>query len=244
MNPFIISSLLVLEEEIESWNWHHIEYCLWISIFLILSFEIYMYGLFQFQQNKKSAEFQPRICILLSGFPMSGKDTAAEWIKDHFHPLCKRYYSFASSLKQECSEHSHIPLHYFTNHEYKNAHHRQYESITGQQTIREYLIEFAKQKRLNDEHCFTKALVQQVCNDQCQCVIISDFRYPHERQYLQSVWPTCRFFSIFIERPSITDHYHDFIQITKQKCDYVLLNNGSLEHFKINLLRYLRNYIS
>ncbi len=167
-----------------------------------------------------------RVWILISGKSYAGKDTVAdEFVK---HVPGKRA-SFAVLAKEEFCAQTHLDItRMLCDRDYKERHRKQ-------------LIAYAMGKRAVDPDYFVRALEAQLANE--PLVIISDYRFPSEADYLRSR-ENLQVFCVrvvassesrrergWIANPSIDDGVSE-CNLDGGTFDLCVINNGSLEHLR------------
>jgi len=176
----------------------------------------------------KQKPFRPKECILISGFPFSGKDAAGAWFRrqspnnnadSHNH---YSIFAFADMLKQEASAHAHVPLEWFYDRQWKDH----FQTELGK-TPRQFVIEFAAQKRKQDPNYFTRRVCEQVEKNQASFVVITDFRYIYEQEFIRKRWGLTNLTACWMDRPGCSLGT-DVQTISKANMDFVIHNDGHL----------------
>lgn len=155
-----------------------------------------------------------RLILLVAGKSGSGKDILSDFF------ICKlgfRKLAFATILKLFVSKKFDIPLTYTLTQEGK-------KKIINGKTIRDLLIETAQLFRKDDPDYFAKQIVTQI-NTTSDPIIISDFRYPNEYEFLKKYFEIK---TVNVVR-DINNGIDDLseIQLDSFNFDYTVYNNYS-----------------
>lgn len=105
-----------------------------------------------------------------------------------------------------------------------------------------------------DENLWVKLMITRIQrtisqNPNCQLIMISDYRYPNELEYLRENIPDNKWMihSLRIERKQLPsgqyNHHRSEMSINNLLVDMIIENNGSLEDFYRNIDEYLRNIL-
>ena len=131
--------------------------------------------------------------IWLSGYGGSGKDTAANYLEKEFG-----FYrvAFADILKMITSIKYHFPLELTKTQEGKNT-------IINGQTVRYWLIYEAKKTRDVDTNYYSRIICQLILQHPDEHIVISDWRYVEEFDFIHKILPTKNHVTIRIHRPCI-----------------------------------------
>lgn len=116
------------------------------------------------------------VIYMVSGKIRSGKDYVSDILVNNFG-FTK--YAFADKLKQETSESCNIDLKYFSTQFGKAS-----MSVYGK-TYRQLLIDQAEYKKMFDKNYYTKVVVNQIEKSGIDKIVISDFRYPYEYDFMR-----------------------------------------------------------
>lgn len=116
-----------------------------------------------------------RKILLLSGKINSGKDYTADILvkKENWVKI-----SFASFLKNLTSEKYKIDINDFNTQEGKK------KIYSTGETYRDLLINIARECKKKDENIFVKKAIEEIKNSDNVNIVIPDWRYPHEYNYI------------------------------------------------------------
>ncbi len=171
--------------------------------------------------------------IIIGGYSGSGKDTVGDYlVKNHGYTKI----SFADDLKKFVSDKYNLPIKYFLSQTGKKR------FLSSGKTVRDLLIEEGQIQRDKDENVWVKKVLQKILTEKFDKVVITDFRFPNEKLYLEEKLTEYSFTSIRILRDTIekvdspTEHMLDTFQF-----DFTLTNNESKDdlYFKIENILYL-----
>lgn len=172
---------------------------------------------------------------MINGWAGSGKDTMADFLV-----RTKNYVkeNIADNLKRLVSEKYNIDISYFNSQEGK-------KSMIPEQgiTARQLLIQEALKYKFNDPNFFIKKTHNELKLYNSlgyKCIVIPDFRYKQEYEYLSKFYPDIqtvnikRFDSIHINDPSEKD-------LEKFIFDIYIDNKGTLEEFYSSVEEKINN---
>ena len=160
--------------------------------------------------------------ILLAGEAGSGKDTFADYLvkKYNFKKI-----SFGEEMKIQCSKKFNIPIEFFHDRSKKDTLYLN----TGKKP-RDFLIEYASEKRKTDEDFFTKKTIESIEEEVDMRYIISDCRFKREIDFVKKSFQF-EILSIWIERKQIKN-VKDNLTLKKEECDVSIDNSN--EYFDGN----------
>lgn len=175
----------------------------------------------------------PARIIMLSGKPGVGKDTVADILVNRFGYV---KYSFANQLIKYATDLYGLPEVYFTNRKLKD---RPIESL-GSMTPRDILIYIARIMKREDKNVFVRPVVNSIMETD-KPVVISDHRFKHEREYIESIAGLSDLVSsIYIIRHGI-DQVIDSSDITINDCDHLIINNEDIKKLESILIEMHNN---
>ena len=165
--------------------------------------------------------------ILLSGYAGSGKDSAALAFKKYGFQVA----SVAENVKLQSAKYHGFPYELTQTQEGKSTivkSHKTHEN----KTVREFLIEDSAQNKIinNDSAFWIRLLVQQIKRDTPDFLVISDWRYKEEYDYLKFVFPEAEIIKVRIIRDSIiassdkSEH-----ELDNERFNFTIHNNTSLD---------------
>ena len=165
--------------------------------------------------------------MLLSGWAGSGKDTVADYLvtNNGFKRI-----AFGDFLKRDVAKQTGIPLELFYNRETKES-------------LRELLLIHARKARALDKDVYAKQAVTEINElPSNQSVVISDWRYRRELEYLKGALGTDNVIrTVRVERPGLltsadeTEHDLDRFQF-----DHVLENTATVAVLHSKVARLVR----
>ena len=172
--------------------------------------------------------------LWLSGFAGSGKDTVAQI-------LCKKFdytrVAFADGLKDTTATKYGFDRELCDTVEGKKT---QRDTAEGKKTIRDLLIEESAKAKELDLNIYARRVLDTIYASNQQLWVISDWRFPHEYDFLKSALPEAQHTTIRISRvgwPILqvpSEHQLDTFPF-----DVVIMNNN-LAVFEQDILRYMR----
>ena len=127
--------------------------------------------------------------VLISGKARSGKDYLANLIKN----FSFRQISFASHLKDLASTNYNINRKLFESQEGK-------ASFINGKMVRDYLIDLAAIYREKDDNYFARTAFSSVSPG--EHIVVSDFRYPSEYNFIRENFPDEKIVTIRVSRKS------------------------------------------
>ena len=181
---------------------------------------------------RKDTDLKPNPCyvavrmrtiVFLSGWAGSGKDTVADYLAFHygFHRI-----AFGDFLKRDVAKEKGIPLAAFYDRGLKDT------VIPGSdnKTPRDLLLQHARKARAVDLDVYARQAVTEILAlDPSIPIVISDWRYQRELQFLQDHFKD-GITTVRIERAGIapssdeTEHDLDYFCF-----DHTIQNNGSIQ---------------
>jgi hypothetical protein len=173
-----------------------------------------------------------RKLLLLSGKINSGKDYTADILvkKENWVKI-----SFASVLKKLASEKYDIELKDFNTQEGKK------KIYKDGKTYRELLINLAEECKQIDQNFFVKKAIEEIKALEMVNIVIPDWRYPHEYDYICSNLQ--EEFGIFTARisrdSSIILNYSSETSLDNFNFDFNIENTDSREHINSQLFDFL-----
>lgn len=170
--------------------------------------------------------------IWLSGFAGAGKDTVASILvkKYDYHRV-----AFADHLKDFTAE-----LYGFdralcdTNEGKKTV-------VLNGNTVRDLLIKESAEAKTKNIHIFAEKALMTMLETKKELIVISDWRYPHEYEYITGLLPSAQHTTIRITRPNLPS-----LQIPSEHA----LDNWTFDHELVNtklrdlekdIVTYLKN---
>jgi dephospho-CoA kinase len=167
---------------------------------------------------------------MLSGKICSGKDFVADILVKKFN--FKRY-AFADILKREVSEELNLDMWYFTSQEGKAK-----VSVYGK-TYRQLLIDHAEYKKLFDKNYYSKLLLKSIDTNQDR-IVISDFRYPYEYEYLKDNLWEYHVKTVNVQRnSSVNSNIESETALNEFEYNLLIDNNGDSEHIVKQFVDYV-----
>lgn len=181
---------------------------------------------------RKDTDLKPNPCyvavrmrtiVLLSGWAGSGKDTVADYLAFHygFHRI-----AFGDFLKRDVAKEKGIPLAAFYDRGLKDT------VIPGSdnKTPRDLLLQHARKARAVDLDVYARQAVTEILAlDPSIPIVISDWRYQRELQFLQDHFKD-GITTVRIERagiaPSLDETEHDLDHFC---FDHIIRNDGSIQ---------------
>lgn len=184
-----------------------------------------------------------RFIVLLSGWATSGKDVFADTLvkKANFKKL-----SFASPLKKYTSEKYNFDYNLTLTQKGKAS--KIFFMENGSSvSVRDLLIKEAQSCKDSHginiwaEKLFDEILFYDKINDKrgekYDNIVISDFRYINEIEYLKKIFDNAKFITIRINRhsicPIISESEHE---LDNYKFDYIINNNKSILEFENDII--------
>lgn len=178
-----------------------------------------------------------RYIILISGYSKSGKDLFADYMVKSFN---FKKYAIATSLKQMVAQKYNIDHNMTVTQEGKNT------IVYNGLTVRELLINYAAElKDSVNQDVFIADMYKRISTESDN-VVISDFRYINEYEYL------CRQFykndkdtkvvTVRIDRfdKSPVDSLSE-TQLDNFKFDYYIVNRSTIYEFYCKIFRFYQN---
>eukprot|EP01080_Neovahlkampfia_damariscottae_P007951 gene7951-12418_t len=152
--------------------------------------------------------------ILLSGEAGSGKDTLADYLekKENYKKI-----SFGEEMKIQCSKKFGIPMNFFVERSKKDALY-----LNTGKTPRDYLIEYASEKRKEDEDYFTKKSIESL--DVKGYYVISDCRFKREIDFVRNFFDF-GILSVWIQRNQVKV-VNDNSTLRSDQCDICIDNSN------------------
>jgi len=171
--------------------------------------------------------------LLISGYAQSGKDTVAA--------SCKfRRLAFADELKRTCATAHNLNLELFFDNATKDT-----PLIGRTETPRDLVLAHARVARAQDLDVYSKQIVSKIRSSQQQPVVISDWRYLREYEYIVSQFPDAHILRVRVVRdgivPSSDPSEHD---LDDAEMDAVIQNNGTLEELQDAVQQLLKNRLN
>jgi dephospho-CoA kinase len=171
--------------------------------------------------------------VLLSGWSRSGKDATASLLMEE-HGF--RRFAFGDALKADVAEKTGLPLEQFHGPKDRPIY------VRGTTTPRDLLIKHAKEARDTDPDIYARRVAAEIAFVDCPKIVISDWRYRNEFDFLSSTFPDRQIVRVRVDRRYVvqgTDpSEHD---LDDEPMDAVLKNNGSIADLRDNLTLLLRS---
>lgn len=158
---------------------------------------------------------QPKIIIMLSGKAGAGKDTFADYLCSNFGFV---KYSLAEPMREACAANFQLPLHYFTDRQYKDVKLSELKNASP----RDLLIAYAAEKRKEDVNFFTKLCANKLHQEK---IVIADCRKVYEITYMQQRF--AQVVCIFVQREANPLNILDNAELQASDCDAIVQNQGT-----------------
>lgn len=178
-----------------------------------------------------------RYIILVSGFSCSGKDVLSDYIVKNCSNFIKL--SFAEELKKYVSRRYNFDYS-LTNTEKKRI-------VYNNKTVRDLLIIHGTEERRKDQNVWAIKLTEKIIfmdrlkelrgmNEPVNNFIISDFRFPNEKEYIESKFKESTIITVRINRfdtSNIKSETEE--QLNKYNFDYIIENKQDINVFYNNI---------
>jgi hypothetical protein len=168
------------------------------------------------------------LILLLSGYAGSGKDAAALLLMEEMGFV---RYAFADALKDLVAAESGLPVETFHDRRLKD------KVMANGKTPRDLLLATARVARRKDMDVFARGIAKHIKEDpHSKRIVISDWRYEREYEFLRSVFPDAVIRRIRIYRDTVTavdeETEHD---LDSHPMDTIIHNNGSIQSLRDSL---------
>jgi len=170
--------------------------------------------------------------VWLSGFAGSGKDTVASILvkKYDYHRV-----AFADHLKD------YVAIKYGIDRNLCDTVEGKQRKFMDGQTLRDLLIKESAEAKVQDLNIFAEQAFRTMLESKKDLIVISDWRYPHEYEYITGLIPSAQHTTIRITRPGLPS-----LQIPSEhaldswKFDHEI-NNTKLRELEKDIVTYLKN---
>jgi hypothetical protein len=115
--------------------------------------------------------------------PGSGKDTAAEYLKENFG---FKHIAFSDTLYKEISEHYNVPVDILKDRKYKDNNENLIPELKGK-TPRTIAQEWGDHRRKQDQCYFIRRVLQILSEDKNSSFVVSDLRFTNEIELIKSL---------------------------------------------------------
>jgi hypothetical protein len=181
------------------------------------------------------------IILMLSGWAGCGKDAAAALLTEE---MDFRRYAFADAIKEICSHKYDIPLLRFHSSFKDHVLERHVAAWPAAKTPRDILIAYGAAARAKDNAVFARHVAAAIKHDGHDRIVISDWRFPVELEYLQTALPTAQILTAHITRPGITQRDDSTEhQLDGMATDLMIANDGCISDLRDTLKTTLRPYL-
>jgi dephospho-CoA kinase len=180
------------------------------------------------------AILQSKVFIFVAGFARSGKDTVANILVEEFknNGVKAEKFAFADSLKDEicdCLGITREQLDIFKN-----------ENKEGRRLLQSY---GQTKKYFNGNYYWINKLLNRVVEADCEYVIISDFRFLYESNFISDFDLVADFVKVVRDSVQVDDHISETGLNNVAFPNTVNNNNGSLEELKEQVNRLVKKWL-